>query len=128
MSKKNYLIDEIFEPEVYINEIEHQLMIMQTFLDKLRRSVVLIELSDAIADDPQLAEDISNNPVEFLEHEMVMMEIEHHSHCNQHHLKPTNLLEDLLVKTSYELHSNELHKLFPMAEPEVLGKEVEDEE
>ena len=33
---KNYLIDEIFEPEIYINEIEHQLMIIQTFLDKLQ--------------------------------------------------------------------------------------------
>ena len=62
-----------------------------------------------------------------MEHESVMMEIEHNSHCHQHHLKPTHLLEDLLVKTSFDLHTTELHKLFPMAVDEPLGG-VEDEE
>ena len=52
-----------------------------------------------------------------------MMEIEKHSH-----FKPTHLLEDLLGKTTFELHNSELHKLFPMADTEILGKEVVDEE
>ena len=38
---------------------------------------------------------------------MILTEIEHCQH------KPSHALEDLLGKSSYELHSTELHKLFP---------------
>ena len=114
--------DEIFEPNVYINEIENVLCVIQIYLDKLKRSICLIELSDAVADDAELASDISNNTFVVIHHEMVLTEIEHT------HFKPTLLLDDLLGKTTYELHNTELNKLFPSGYDEQVGPVVDEDE
>ena len=95
-------------PTIYIEKIQSQLNTMQLYLDKLHRLVNIAKLSVAVADDAELAEDISNNAVVFQNHELVVTNME-----NYHNPMHSHLLENLLGKTSYELHTAELNKLFP---------------
>ena len=101
-----------------ISVIESQMNTIQLLLNNLKRH----SHSHSIP-DKEIQEKINNNEEVCEEHDKNMIKIQH-----LHHHHNSIQLDELINKSSYELHTEELHKLFPKEPIEPLGKEQEQEE